>query len=216
MINAFISMFKVIFQLLKYPLYVALVFFAVFFFSICVNIVIQLAKGKRFKKGSRKIVKKKSFFRRIFVDVPHQFVIDMIDRDPDFFPYQGCIIFEGRQGQGKTIGMVEFAMRMQQEYPLAKCISNLGYVYEDKSLKHWRQLTNYKNGIYGVIVIMDETQNWFSSRDSQNFPPEMLSVHKIERIEELFLELLRIFICSLRLFVPKQRKCDVARRCLGA
>lgn len=72
--------------------------------------------------------------------------------------------------------MIEFAMRMQEEYPLAKCTSNLGYIYEDNKLKDWRMLMNYKNGKKGVIVIMDELQNWFSSNDSKNFPPEMLGV----------------------------------------
>ena len=79
-------------------------------------------------------------------------------------------------GAGKTISMIEFAMRMQEEYPLAKCTSNLGYIYEDNKLKDWRMLMNYKNGKKGVIVIMDELQNWFSSNDSKNFPPEMLGV----------------------------------------
>ena len=36
--------------------------------------------------------------------------------------------------------------------------------------------SSIKNGINGVIVVMDELQNWFSSNDSKNFPPEMLSV----------------------------------------
>ena len=77
-------------------------------------------------------------------------------------------------GAGKTVSMIEFAMRMQEEYPLAKCCSNLAYKYEDNKLKDWRMLMNYKNGKKGVIVIMDELQNWFSSNDSKNFPPEML------------------------------------------
>ena len=79
-------------------------------------------------------------------------------------------------GAGKTVSMIEFAMRMQEEYPLAKCCSNLAYKYEDNKLKDWRMLMNYKNGKKGVIVIMDELQNWFSSNDSKNFPPEMLGV----------------------------------------
>ena len=79
-------------------------------------------------------------------------------------------------GAGKTISMIEYAMRMQEEYPLSKCCSNLGYKYEDNKLKDWRMLMHYKNGKQGVIVIMDELQNWFSSNDSKNFPPEMLGV----------------------------------------
>lgn len=170
------SILKIFFSFLKYPLYFVLSFFVVFIFSVCVNIVIQLAKGKRIKKSSRKVIKKKGFLRRIFIDTPHQFVIDLFDREGDFFPYQGLIIFEGRQGAGKTISMIEFAMKMQNECPKSKVITNLSYKYENHKLKDWRMLMNYKNGFHGVIVAMDELQNWFSSNDSKNFPPEMLGV----------------------------------------
>lgn len=37
-------------------------------------------------------------------------------------------------------------------------------------------LIDYKNDKQGVIVGMDELQNWFSSNDSKNFPPEMLGI----------------------------------------
>lgn len=162
--------------LFKYPIYFVFACFCVFFFLVSVNIVIGFARGKRFAKGDHNKVKKKSMFRRIFVDTPHQFVEDLFDRESDFFRYQGLVIFEGRQGAGKTISMIEFTMRMQEEYPLAKCITNLGYQYEDDKLKDWRMLMDYKNDKRGVIVVMDELQNWFSSNDSKNFPPEMLSV----------------------------------------
>lgn len=33
-----------------------------------------------------------------------------------------------------------------------------------------------KIGEKGVLVLMDETQNWFSSNQSKNFPPEMLEL----------------------------------------
>ncbi len=162
--------------LFKYPIYFVFACFCVFFFLVSVNIVIGFARGKRLKKSNHNRVKKKSMFRRIFIDTPKQFVDDLFDKESDFFSYQGLIIFEGRQGAGKTISMIEFAMRMQEEYPLAKCITNLGYQYEDDKLKDWRMLMDYKNDKRGVIVVMDELQNWFSSNDSKNFPPEMLSV----------------------------------------
>ena len=107
---------------------------------------------------------------------PRQVVDDFFDKDPEFFKYQGCIIFEGRQGRGKTISQIEYARRMQQEYPLAKCIANLKYENANDTLEDWQMLMSYKNGIRGVIVIIDELQNWFSSNDSRNFPPEMLEV----------------------------------------
>lgn len=176
MINMFTTMFKMIFELLKYPLYVVLICIALFAVLCSFWFVLRLCQGKRLKKGTRHFVKKESFFYKIFVKLPRQYIDDYFARDPDYFPYQGCIIFEGRQGEGKSIGMVEFAKRMKQEYPLSKCLTNLDYTEEDAKLKHWRTLMNYKNGIYGVIVVIDELQNWFSSNDSKNFPPEMLSV----------------------------------------
>lgn len=170
------NMVKIIVNMLKYPFYALIVVIALFSFLISVNIVIGFTQGKRFKKGQHNVVKKKSFFRRLLVDFPHQFTEDLFDRDPEFFKYQGMVIFEGRQGYGKTISMVEYIMRMQEEYPKALCTTNLDYVYEDMALEDWKMLMSYKNGINGVIVCMDELQNWFSSNDSKNFPPEMLAI----------------------------------------
>lgn len=163
-------------SLLRYPLYCILGILILFYLLCLINIFIGFLQGKRFKKGKHNIVKKHGFLRKLFIDLPKQYVTDLFDRDPDFFKYQGLIIYEGRQGSGKTTSMVEHAMTMQKEYPLAKCITNLAYTKEDDSLTDWRMLMNYKNDIRGVIVCMDELQNWFSSNDSKNFPPEMLEV----------------------------------------
>ena len=176
MLDAFINVFKVLFDIIKYPLYLILLLLAVFVFLCSFWFVLELCEGKRLKKGSRKFVKKEGFFKRLFIKLPKQIVNDIFEKDPDFFSYQGCVIFEGRQGAGKTISMVEFARRMQKEYPLSKCITNLDYKNENDSLTDWRMLMNYKNGIKGVIVCMDELQNWFSSNDSKNFPPDMLQI----------------------------------------
>ena len=175
-LDAFWGIFKVFFSILKYPLYFLLSVVSIFIFMVCVNIVINLAKGRKLPRGVSKKIKKHSFLRRIFIDTPKQYVEDMFSREPDFFKYQGLIIFEGRQGAGKTISMIQFARTMQEEYPKSKCIDNLGYKGSNDNLKDWRMLMNYKNGHQGVIVIMDELQNWFSSNDSKNFPPEMLGV----------------------------------------
>lgn len=176
MLKGFLNVIWAFLKFLKYPILIVLCILLLFFLLCLVNIVIELFKGRRFKKGSHHFVKKHGFFRKIFVDLPKQFVSDIFERDPDFFKYRGLIIFEGRQGSGKTTSMVYEAMKMQEEYPLAKCTSNLAYTHENLALKDWRMLINYKNGINGVIVLMDELQNWFSSNDSKNFPPEMLQV----------------------------------------
>ena len=161
---------------LKYPIILIFLLIFIFYFLVCINIIIDLIKGKRFIKGVHCKVSKPSFFRRIFIDLPKRFADDKFERNPEFFKYQGLIIYEGRQGNGKTIAMIHDAREMQKEYPKAKCLSNLNYRYQDEELDDWRKLVDYKNGIQGIIAIMDETQNWFSSNQSKDFPPEMLQV----------------------------------------
>lgn len=176
-LSSFFSVLKPILGLLKTPIIILLIVILSFMFLIIWNIGIGLLKGKRFQKGeSRQIVKSRNLFQKLFIDLPKRISDDMFERDPDFFPYQGLIIFEGRQGNGKTISAVQFARQMQKQYLKAKCITNLNYSYEDDSLNHWSKLIDYKNGIFGVIAVLDETQNWFSSNQSKNFPPEMLQV----------------------------------------
>ncbi len=176
MLKSFLKVGWAFVEWLKYPIILILIVYAIFMFMCFIFTLIGFKQGKRFKKGSRQKVKKHGFFRKIFIDAPKQIVEDKFNQDPDFFTHQGLIIFEGRQGSGKTTSMVYEAMQFQKEFPLAKCTSNLAYTHQDIALNDWRMLINYKNGIKGVIVMMDELQNWFSSNDSKNFPPEMLQV----------------------------------------
>lgn len=176
MFNMVLNLLKAFLMFLKWPLIIFFIFLAVFGGCITYWYIINALQGRKLKKGSHKKVKKGKILKRLFYQLPKQMVEDNLNKDPDFFEHQGCIIFEGRQGAGKTVSMVQYAMQMQEEYPRALCTTNLGYTKEDTPLKDWRMLMNYKNGIYGVIVCMDELQNWFSSNDSKNFPPEMLSI----------------------------------------
>lgn len=175
--KSFFEVFISILSIFKLPLLLLAIFIFLFIWLIVTNILIGFKNGKRFQKGtSYTRVKKISFLQKIFIDLPKRIVDDMFAKNPDFFPYQGLIIFEGRQGNGKTISAIQFARQMQQEYKKAKVMTNLNYKYEDDQMNHWSKLINYKNGIYGVIAVLDETQNWFASNQSKNFPPEMLQV----------------------------------------
>lgn len=161
---------------LRYPLFGIAIFILIFYILVYLNIIIGLIKGQRFKKGEHYKVKEHGFFRKLFIDLPHRISQDRFSRDPEFFKYQGLIIYEGRQGNGKTIAMMYDARRMIKEYPKAKCLCNIDYKFQDETLDDWTKLVDYKNGIYGIVAIMDELQNWFSSNQSKNFPPEMLQV----------------------------------------
>jgi len=114
-LNMIGNLIKSFVDILKYPIYILIGIMGVMFILIMANIIILLIKGKRFKKGCHNIVKRKSILRRLFIDAPKRIAEDIIERDPEFFKYQGCVIFTGRQGAGKSIGMVEYAMRMQEE-----------------------------------------------------------------------------------------------------
>ncbi len=176
MLSMFWSMIRVFVDFLKYPLYFILICILLVLISCSFFYVKGLLKGRRLPKGNRRRLRKPSLLEKIFILMPKQYIEDLFSRPADFFPYQGMIIFEGRQGSGKTISMVRYMKDMQYEFPDALCTTNLAYTDENKPLKTWTMLIDYKNGYKGVIAALDELQNWFSSNDSKNFPPEMLSL----------------------------------------
>lgn len=176
MLKAFWMCIQVFVDFLKYPFYFVCICILLVLISCSFYYIKGLFQGKKIGKGCHRKLIKPNLLKKIFILMPKRFIDDLFTRPVDFFPYQGLIIFEGRQGSGKTISMVKFMKDMQYEYPKAKCITNLAYKNEDTKLKDWTMLIDYKNGYKGVIVAMDELQNWFSSNDSKNFPPEMLSV----------------------------------------
>lgn len=170
------NMFSIMLAWLKYPVLFVLAIMAIFLIDCMIWYVIRYIKGDRVNKGSARKPPKRSLLLKIFVDAPRQYVDDLYNRKPDFFLPQGLVIFTGRQGNGKTISLMQYAMELLDTYPKAKCISNTKFAFQDEQLRHWTQLINYKNEHMGVIAIIDELQNWFSSNSSRNFPPDMLSV----------------------------------------
>ncbi len=165
--------------IIKIPLYVLGVFVACFGVACLIYFCYFYICGKKPKHSKEVVyvpVKKRPIFARLFFDLPQRFILDLLEREPGYFPYQGCIIFTGRQGAGKTVALVEFMRRMQREYPKCKVITNLAYRHENDVLSDWHPLISYNNGIYGVIAAIDEMQNWFSSNQSKDFPPEMMQV----------------------------------------
>lgn len=176
MFDIFFNIVNVFIQFLKIPILLGLALYAIFMLSYFFFFVLSYHRGMRPEPTHVKRVKRPGLLRSFFILTPRQMVSDYFSRPADFFRPQGLIIFTGRQGRGKTVSMVEYMRHLQDTYPLCKCITNLAYTYQDDALYHWSQLIEYKNGVKGVIVGMDELQNWFGSNQSKNFPPEMLSV----------------------------------------
>ncbi len=176
MLSVFSKFVDVFIMLFKIPLIALCAFIGFFVGSVYFWYLVRYFQGKRIKRDSIRHVKKRSAFLRIFWDAPRRYVDDLYNMKPNFFKPQGLVIFTGRQGNGKTSALMEYAIRLLDTYPKAKCLSNTRFAYQDVELVHWKQLIDYKNAHRGVIVIMDELQNWFGSNQSRNFPPEMLSV----------------------------------------
>lgn len=178
-----VILFKVILEVLRFCLSLLLILVGIVFLTFLVfgsAVALQFwksyKKGFRFVRMCRRRVPGHGFMRRLLVDVPAMIVYDLTHRDPEQFGYHGVVLFTGRQGYGKTIAMSEFILRIREEHPLSRCLSNYALHGQDGELNHWTQLVSYRNGRRGVIIGIDELQNWFSSRQSSNFPPAMLEV----------------------------------------
>lgn len=136
---------------------------------------------------------KRPLMKQLLYDLPRRYVLDMYERDPDFFHPQGIHIFCGEQGSGKTIAAVEMMLRYQKMYPKSKMITNFGVVTENDELSDWHQLLDYTNEKKGVIVGIDEIQNWFMSGKNQ-LPEGMLEVATQNRKNR------RIICCTSQVF----------------
>lgn len=176
-VDVIVSLFQVFWILLKWPLMIVsalvVLFFALSFLHIA---YLRVVKKQVKPTGEHFRLKNRNFFQKLFIDAPRQFAIDYMNKNPEFFRHQGVIVFTGRQGRGKTVALVHQTLQYQREYPKCKVIGNLDYKYQDDVLDHWSKLIDYKNGIQGVVCQLDEMQNWFSSNQSKDFPPEMLEV----------------------------------------
>lgn len=137
--------------------------------------------------------KKQSMLKQLFVEVPRRYMLDRFQREPGYFYPRGIHMFCGEQGAGKTIACVEMMTRLQKQYPLAKMITNFAVASENDELKEWQQLLNYTNGHKGVIVGIDEIQNWFMS-GLNKLPEGMLEVATQNRKNN------RILCCTAQVF----------------
>lgn len=101
-----------------------------------------------------------------------------------FKPF-GVWMFCGRQGSGKTIGMVHQLEEMRKQYPKAIICTNFAYAHENYRMKSLNDLLTIRNGKDGVIFAIDELQNEFSSAVSKDFPETLLSVVTMQRKQRI-------------------------------
>lgn len=123
--------------------------------------------------------------------------------DPDSgktFHMFGVKMFCGRQGSGKTMGMTWYLEKIRKKYPECLIYTNFGYKYETAPLQSLHDLLKFRNGNKGVVFAIDEIQNEWSSNESKNFPPELLSTITQQRKDKIMI------LCTSQVFsrVAKQ------------
>lgn len=132
-------------------------------------------ENMRLQKGSVRYFGHGSKIKRLLIDLPKQMVLDRFNFDPNEFREYGVHIIAGKQGCGKSITLTYLLNRYVEMYPMLKIATNYYYKDEDYHISHWKDILNINNGKYGVVVVLDEIQNWFNSLQSKDFPPEMLT-----------------------------------------
>ncbi len=119
-----------------------------------------------------------------WVDLIRYKIWDIIHYDKSEFPIKGIYMFAGRQGSGKTISMVEYAYRLKKKYPDLLIVSNFNCSFA-KRMKSWEDFYTIRNGKKGVLFLIDEIQNEYSSSDSRNFPPGLLRQITMQRKQSI-------------------------------
>lgn len=99
------------------------------------------------------------------------------------FNLYGVTCYCGRQGSGKTIGVVEELERIKKIYPECIICTNINYLKQDLPLTSWLQLLYLRNGEKGVVFVIDEIQN--NGLDWSKFPETLLQVVTMQRKQKI-------------------------------
>lgn len=161
---------------LYFLLILAVVILSAFFISFLIHAFIISKKEHIHLKNVIKptTYKKPSKLKRLFKDFPEAVARDLLSRDPNEFREFGFHCFCGEQGSGKTVSLVQRIIELKQKYPKVKVLTNFDCEYADGIVESWHDIVFENNGIEGIIIALDEVQNWFSTAESKDFPPEML------------------------------------------
>lgn len=160
-------------------------------------------------------------------------------RDPEYFKPYGIQTFFGEQGSGKTTALVHFYKKIAAHYPKAIVVSNIvlkdrkqlsfstfedlaallsreidtrsEYIYYASKDQYALVTQHVRNGKYGVIILTDEYQNYFSNQDSRNVPPWVIEQAAQNRKQR------RVHLVTSQdydqLAKPIRRRSDMAFKC---
>lgn len=97
--------------------------------------------------------------------------------NPDFFYPCGIWLYCGSQGDGKTLSLVNALINICKIYPKALICSNLelhlekfGITNKIVEYSDYEQIQTTKNGIEGVIFVIDEIQVVYNCMETRGVP----------------------------------------------
>lgn len=194
MINTILKVFEIIFAIVKL-IAIPVGAVALVFASLCVvwYFIIKFYYGLDMPISERVPQRRSGLLKQLLVDVPRRYMMDKFEAEPDVFHPRGIHMFCGEQGCGKTMACVEMMLRLKKEYPKSKMMTNFDVVGQDTAMEMWQQMLTYTNAHRGVIVGIDEIQNWFMS-GTNKLPEEMLEVATQNRKNR------RILCCTAQVF----------------
>lgn len=173
------AVLDVLFNLLQYVVYAIILIIVPMTFMCFVFFVVGLIKGKKIpRRRIKRVFKYVRHFnpvRLLFWELPKRLMSDWYARNADGFDVYGVHLFCGEQGSGKSMAALHFIKCALERNPCAKLASNIELDFQDGKITCWQQILQYNNGEEGQIIFLDEMQNWFSSNESRNFPPAMLT-----------------------------------------
>lgn len=117
----------------------------------------------------------------------HSFTRKAPPKDTNTFP-TGTVIFTGKQGSGKTYGMVAYAWEIHAKYPKAKIWTNVQIdapwaIRWHTAAQLGEILRTQRNGSDGMLLIIDEAHLFWHRRDG--IPLELLASISQQRKQRL-------------------------------
>lgn len=143
-------------------------------------------KMKKRKKHKKRKKEKGSVWPKMLQFIGWKFVdLYRLIRYGRQFTEFGITLYCGRQGAGKTIGMVSYLENIRVKYPEAIIVTNFGYKHQTMPFESWQQLFDLRNGTKGVVFAIDELQNEFSSSEWDRFPKGILAQVTMQRKQRI-------------------------------
>lgn len=132
-----------------------------------------LPKNETRRNGQN--LKRNNIIKDLLYYLPRQLARNFSRIDRNKFPEQGLILFQGRQGQGKTLSMIRQATIFKQKYNDLYICGNLKFTQSEKTIQDATEILKLNKGNTGCCILIDEIQVFWNSKNSKNLDESVTS-----------------------------------------